>query len=106
MPIPPTDPPAEVQPFADLLALYTSDPETPPLAEIVSLPQALVAGDDPWRIISYLSGLGIFVRTLDDLLRINEDDSEEELHAWHCREGVAISVASDNAWVLFIGGEP
>lgn len=88
--------------FSELVGRYTCDPDAPPPTEIVCLSDAMRAGDDPWRIVSYLSGLGIFVRELDDLLRINEDDTEEELHAWRCREGVAISVASDGAWVLFV----
>ncbi len=89
-------------PFATLVARFTADSSTPPLTDIVSLPSALAAGDDPWRIISYLSGLGIFVCGLDDLLRVNDDDSEEELHAWPCREGIAVSIASEGVWVLFV----
>ncbi len=88
--------------FGDLVATYTDDPDDPPITEIVSLAAALVAGDDPWRLISYLAGIGIFVRTLKDFLAINDDDSEEELHAWPCREGIALSIASEGAWILFV----
>lgn len=88
--------------FAALVAGYADGHDHPPSTETVSLAAALVAGDDPWRIISYLSGLGIIVRNLDDLLAINADPYEEELHAWPCQEGVAVSIASDGIWVLFV----
>ena len=88
--------------FGDLVATYTVDPDDPPITEIVSLAAALVAGDDPWRLISYVAGLGIFIKTLDDFLTINADEAEEELHAWPCREGIALSIASEGAWILFV----
>ena len=88
--------------FGDLVVRYTDDPDDPPITEIVSLAAARVAGDDPWRIISYLAGIGIFVKTLPDFLAVNDEEGEEELHAWRCREGIAVSIASEGAWVLFI----
>ena len=88
--------------FGDLVATYTDDPDDPPITEIVSLAAALVAGDDPWRLISYVAGLGIVIKTLDDFLTINDDETEEELHAWPCREGIALSIASEGAWILFV----
>lgn len=88
--------------FDELVTAYNRDPDAPPVTEIISLTTALVAGDDPWRLISYLSGIGIFVKTLDDLLAVNGDATEEELHAWPCREGIALSIASEGAWILFV----
>jgi hypothetical protein len=38
---------------------------------------------------------------LSDLLAINDDPSEEELHAYPVREGIAVSVASEDAWQIF-----
>jgi hypothetical protein len=87
--------------FGDLVSTYTLDPDDPPITDIVSLADALTTGDAPWHIVSYLEDLGMPVHQLSDLLSINTDD-EEELHAWPCREGVAVSVASDSAWVLYI----
>lgn len=58
-------------------------------------------GGDPLNVIAYLAGLGIPVRTLDDILAINGDPTEEELHAWRVTEGVAVSVASDGLWLLY-----
>jgi len=88
--------------FGDLVSAYTLDPDDPPITDIVSLADALTDGDDPWHVVAYLGGLGLPVHQLSDLLAINADDGEEELHAWPCREGVAVSVASDGAWILYI----
>ncbi len=41
------------------------------------------------------------VRSLDDLLLINGDDTEDELHAFRVAEGVAVTVAGGGLWVLF-----
>lgn len=92
------DPPS----FSALVARYTSDPEDPPETATVSLSAALASGDDPWQVLSYLDGLGIVVRCLDDLTAINEDDTEEELHAFRCAEGIAVSIASHGQWILFM----
>ncbi len=37
----------------------------------------------------------------DDPLRINDDDTEEEIHAFRVVEGVAVVMASDGSWRLF-----
>ena len=100
--IPSSDDVPPIPSFGDLVANYTDDPDDPPVTEIISLAAALVAGDDAWQIISYVAGIGLIVRELDDLLKINDDDSEEELHAWRSREGIAVSIASEGARVLFI----
>ena len=49
-----------------------------------------------------MTDLGFAVHCLDDLLKINADETEEELFAFRCREGIAMSVASDAAWVFYI----
>ncbi len=61
----------------------------------------LKGADDPLKIVEYLTELGIAVRELDDLLKINADDTEEELYAFRVAEGVALSVASDGLWLLY-----
>jgi hypothetical protein len=58
-------------------------------------------GTDPLHVLDYLRGLGRPVHSLDDLLTINDDPDEEELHAFRVHEGVAVSVASDGAWALY-----
>ena len=68
----------------------------------VSLAEALRGGDDPLHILPYLAGLGLTVGSLDDLLRINDDPTEEEIHAFRVEEGVAVTVASDGLWQLFV----
>ena len=67
----------------------------------VSFADALTSGDDPIDLLPYLSSLGIEVRSLEDLLMINADDTEEEIHSFRVAEGVAVTVASDGLWVLF-----
>jgi hypothetical protein len=52
-------------------------------------------------VLTYLAGLGLEVRSLDALLLINGDDTEEELHAFRVAEGVAVTIASDGLWMLF-----
>ena len=89
------------EPLADLLRRYSDDPDEPPDALRVSFAEALRRGDDPLHILPYLAGLGLAVHALDDLLKVNEDDTEEELHCYRVAEGVAVSVASDGLWLLF-----
>jgi len=76
----------------------------PPGAEAaISLRHAIATGDDPVRCLAYLRGFGIAVDCLDDLARgIASLPDEEELSAHPCREGVAVLVASDGAWTLFV----
>ncbi|WP_298325786.1 hypothetical protein [Asticcacaulis sp.] len=69
--------------------------------ETVSLRRALTQEDDPLHIIAYLRSVGITVTSLPDLLAINDDPAEEELHAYPVREGIAVSVASEDAWQIF-----
>jgi len=89
-----------LEPLAALLRRHHYD-EEPMEVHRASLAEALRGGSDPLKVVEYLAGLGIAVRGLDDLLKINADATEEELHAFQVQEGVAVSVASDGAWVLF-----
>lgn len=70
-------------------------------ADQVSLSAALRGCGDPWRLLDYLAGLGVRVRALDQLLAgINQLPDEEELAAFACAEGVAVSMASEGRWLL------
>lgn len=83
-----------------MVALYADEDDDP---EIITVSLAAArAGDDPRQILAYLVDLGIAVIILDDLLAINDVEDEEDLFAFRCREGVAISVASDGAWILYV----
>ena len=88
--------------LASLIGRY-ADPDQPP-ADVprVSLAKALRDGDDPLHILAYLAGLGLDVSCLDDLLKINADDAEEEVRGFRVAEGVAMTVSSDGLWVLFM----
>ena len=93
--------PDATETLAALLRRYCDDDE-PRDVPRVSLAEALRTGTDPLRILAYLAGLGLEVRKLDDLLLINRDDTEEELHAFSVAEGIAVTVASDGLWMLFV----
>ena len=89
------------EPFATLLKRYRSYEDEPLQVHRVSLAEAVEGGADPLHVVEYLTGLGRVVHSLDDLLTINDDPDEEELHAFRVQEGVAVSVASDGAWALY-----
>jgi hypothetical protein len=87
--------------FNELVSEYKDDISDLP-TETASLTAALAGSeDDPGKVIEYLTGLGIEVSQLSDLLKINEDEEEEELHAYEVQEGIAVSMASDGLWFLF-----
>jgi hypothetical protein len=87
--------------LAALLRRHCDDQDEPRDVPRVSLAGAITDGDDPLHLIPYMAGLGITVRCLDDLLRINDDDTEEEIHSFRVAEGVAVTMASDGVWLLF-----
>jgi hypothetical protein len=93
-----TDTPERLE---DLLRRFALPDALPPSVPRVSLAAAVAGGSDPLDIITYLAGLGIAVRTLDDLLAINDDPDEEEVHSFRVAEGVAVSVASQGEWLVF-----
>ena len=85
-------------PFRRLRAEYGQGDDP---ADEVSLAAALGGRGDPWRLLDYLAGLGVRVRALDELLAgVNQLPDEEELAAFACAEGVAVSMASDGRWLL------
>lgn len=94
-----TEPPDTL---AALLREYCGEHDEPRDVPRVSLAEALRSGDDPLHVLPYMAGLGMAVGTLDDLVAINADDTEEELHAFRVAEGVAVVIASDGLWMLFV----
>jgi hypothetical protein len=89
------------EPLSVLLQRYKSYEDEPAQVHSASLTLALAGGRDPLKIVDYFRSLGLPVRSLDDLLLINGDPHEEELHAFRVAEGVAVSVASDGTWALY-----
>jgi hypothetical protein len=87
--------------LAALVRRYRDDDDEPPPVPRVRLADALRQGDDPLHIIPYFASLGLTVQTLDDLMLVNQDDAEEEVHCFRVAEGVAVSTASDGLWLLF-----
>jgi hypothetical protein len=92
---------ASHEPLAALLRRYCEPHDGPRDVPRVSLEDAVRRGDDPLHILPYFATLGRTVRNLDDLLLINDDDTEEEIHSFRVAEGVAVTVASDGLWLLF-----
>ena len=93
--------PDPTETLAALLRRYCDQHDEPRDVPRVSLADAVRQGDDPLHVIPYLAGLGLTVRSLDDLLQVNADDTEEEVHCFRVAEGVAVTVASDGLWLLF-----
>lgn len=93
---------ASNEPLRALLIRFGSGDDADEAAVIrVSLSTVIRGAPDPQGLIEYLSGLGIVVRSLDDLLLINLVADEEELSAHRVAEGVAVTVASQGDWMLF-----
>jgi hypothetical protein len=90
-----------VETLAALLTRYCGDNDEPRDVPRVSFTQSVRQGDDPLHIIPYLGGLGLPVHSLEDLLAINGDETEEEIRSFRVAEGVAVTVASDGLWLLF-----
>ena len=84
--------------FTDLVRRYDPAATDDLPVRRTSLRTALDSGEDAMGILQYLAGLGLVIQSLPDLLAINDVEDEEELSAF---EGVAVSMASDGAWILF-----
>ncbi len=87
--------------LATVVGRYADPDGPPPDITRVSFALALREGDDPLHILPYLAGLGLAVTRLDDLLKVNDDETEEEVRSFRVAEGVAVTVASDGIWLLF-----
>lgn len=83
-----------------LLTRYSSIEKLPDVQRI-KFDEAVRTGEDPLSIVKYFATLGIAVREPADLLRLNDDPDEEEINAFWVPEGVAVSVESDDLWLVF-----
>jgi hypothetical protein len=72
--------PDATETFAALLRRYCDQNDEPRDVPRVSVAEAVQQGDDPLHIIPYFASLGLTVRTLDDLLLVNADETEEDIH--------------------------
>ena len=90
----------EIQTLEALLTRY-SEIEKLPDVQRIKFTDAVRTGDDPLHVIRYLATLGIEVREPADLLRLNDDDNEEELVCFRIPEGVAATINSDDSWLVF-----
>ena len=93
--------------FEDLRRQFTTVEDDTAKAEIVQLQSAFNGSGEHAEVLQYLGSLGFAVGNLEDLLAgVNGLEGEEELAAFRCREGVAVSHGSDGWWLLFVDGVP
>lgn len=90
----------ETHTLEELLTRYSSIEKLPDVQRI-KFDEAVRTGQDPLKIIAYFKTLGIAVREPADLFRLNDDPNEEEISAFKIPEGVAVSVESDDLWLVF-----
>jgi hypothetical protein len=90
----------ETHTLEELLRRFSSIEKLPDVQRI-KFDEAVRTGQDPLRIIAYFATLGIAVREPADLFRLNDDPNEEEVNAFKIPEGVAVSVESDDLWLVF-----
>ena len=90
----------KIETLQALLARYSS-PERLGEVQRVRFADAVRTGEDPLKIIKYLATVGITVTTPADLFALNDDPNEEELNAFWVPEGVAVSINSDDSWLVF-----
>ena len=92
------------EPLRALLQRYAGENDEPRDVPRVRFDEAVKRGDDPHHILPYLASLGIAVETLEDLLLINREATEEEISAFRVAEGIAGVITSDGLWQLFEPG--
>ena len=90
----------ETHTLEELLRRYSSIEKLSDVQRI-KFDEAVRTGEDPLRVLAYFATLGIAVREPADLFRLNDDPNEEEINAFWIPEGVAVSVESDNLWLVF-----
>ncbi|MGD9637520.1 MAG: hypothetical protein AB7U85_00500 [Alphaproteobacteria bacterium] len=89
---------ADIPNLSSVLSLYKAEEKD---VVRISFTEVLNGKPDPSGIVQYMQDLDINIKILIDLLKINEDEDEEELYAHLCQEGIAISHKSDGLWFLF-----
>ncbi|EKM99418.1 MULTISPECIES: hypothetical protein [unclassified Acidocella] len=90
----------ETHTLEELLRRYSGIEKLPEVQRI-KFDEAVRTGEDPLSIVKYFKTLGIEVREPADLFRLNDDPHEEEINAFKIPEGVAVSVESDDLWLVF-----
>ena len=90
----------ETHTLEELLTRYSSIEKLPEVQRI-KFDDAVRTGEDPLSIVKYFSTLGIAVREPADLFLRNDAPDEEEINAFKIPEGVAVSVESDDLWLVF-----
>jgi hypothetical protein len=90
----------ETHTLEELLTRYSSIEKLPDVQRI-KFAEAVRTGEDPLSIVKYFATLGIAVHEPSDLFRLNNDPNEEEINAFKIPEGVAVSVESDDLWLVF-----
>ncbi len=90
----------ETHTLEELLRRYSSIEKLPEVQRI-KFDEAVRTGTDPLSIVRYFATLGIAVREPADLFLRNDALDEEEINAFKIPDGVAVSVESDDLWLVF-----
>ncbi|WP_026440762.1 hypothetical protein [Acidocella facilis] len=90
----------ETHTLEELLRRYSSIEKLPDVQRI-KFDDAVRTGEDPLSIVKYFKTLGIAVREPADLFLRNDALDEEEINAFKIPQGVAVSVESDDLWLVF-----
>ncbi|MBX9803915.1 MAG: hypothetical protein K2Y04_14285 [Caulobacteraceae bacterium] len=88
--------------LADVRARFVPPEDDPPYLETCTLDGA-APGSEGEKVLRYLETLGFQPKTNSDIFHhIRALEDEEELSAFQCQEGVAVTHASDGWWLLFV----
>lgn len=93
----------ELPTFAQVRGRFIAPDDDPPVSLETAALQGAPVGSEAERILRYLHGLGVEPTSLRTLYEgIVELEDEEELSAFECQEGVAVTQASEGWWLLFV----
>lgn len=89
--------------LAEVRARFIAPDDDPPSAPEVCTLAGAAPGSEGERVLRYLDALGVRPKTTSDVFRqIHALEDEEELAAFECQEGVAVTQASEGWWLLFV----
>lgn len=88
--------------LAAVRARFVVPEDDPPSLEVCTLAGA-APGSEGARVLRYLRALGFKPKTASDLFhQIRALEDEEDLTAFECKEGIAVTQASEGWWLLFV----
>lgn len=89
--------------LAEVRARFIAPDDDPPSAPVVCTLAGAAPGSEGERVLRYLDTLGFRPKTTSEVFQhIHALEDEEELAAFECQEGVAVTQASEGWWLLFV----